>query len=163
MIISEILCFFDYIACPLFLLPLDWSSQPQIYFDVTSIGVVLHIITTNLESGYWKVKFSDALWNKLNFGRWIINLPGRICQWGRSMHHWSLGQWRQTCNRSFSNNSNTITSGTVDWRWLWMTLCCSNSSCPLSYIILEWSYRPCSNALWPPSYVSACSQEPMRN
>ena len=30
MIISEILCLFAYIACPLFLLPLVWWVQPQI-------------------------------------------------------------------------------------------------------------------------------------
>ena len=29
-IIGEILCLFAYIACPLFLLPLEWWSQPQI-------------------------------------------------------------------------------------------------------------------------------------
>ena len=35
---------------------------------VTSIGVDLHIITTDLDSGYWKVNLSEASWNKLNFG-----------------------------------------------------------------------------------------------
>ena len=30
MIIGEILCFFVYIVCPLFLLPLVWWSEPQI-------------------------------------------------------------------------------------------------------------------------------------
>ena len=60
MIIGEILCLFDYIACPLFLLPHELWSQPQIYYAVTSIGVALHRITTNLESGYWKFKFSEA-------------------------------------------------------------------------------------------------------
>ena len=67
MIISDILCLFDYIACPLFFLPLEFWSQPQIKYSVTSIGVALHIITTDLDSGYWKVKFSEASWNKLNF------------------------------------------------------------------------------------------------
>ena len=68
MIISGILCLFAYIACPLFLLTLEMWSHPYIDYAVTSIGVTLHIITTNLDSGYWKVKFSEASWNKLNFG-----------------------------------------------------------------------------------------------
>ena len=60
MIISEILCLFFYTYCPLFLLPLELRSQPQINFADTSIGVALHIITTDLEYGYLKVKFSEA-------------------------------------------------------------------------------------------------------
>ena len=68
MIIGEILCLFAYIACPLLLTPLELWSHPQINYAVTSIGVALHRITTDLESGYWKVKFSEASWNKLNFG-----------------------------------------------------------------------------------------------
>ena len=66
MIIGEILCLFAYIACPLFLLPLELWSQPQIDYSVTSIGVALHRITTKIEYRYVKVKFSDASWNKLN-------------------------------------------------------------------------------------------------
>ena len=58
MIISEILCLFVYITYPLFLLPHGFWSQPQIDYAVTSIGVALHRITTNLDYGYWKVKFS---------------------------------------------------------------------------------------------------------
>ena len=68
MIIGEILCLFAYISCPLFLLPYEFWSQPQIDYGVTNIGVALHRITTDLDSGYWKVKFSEASWNKLNFG-----------------------------------------------------------------------------------------------
>ena len=68
MIIGEIMFMFAYIGYPLFLVPLELWSQQQIYFAVTSIGVALHIITTDLDSGYWKVKFSEASWNKLNFG-----------------------------------------------------------------------------------------------
>ena len=51
MIISEILCLFAYIACPLFLLPLEFWSQTQLDYAVTSIEVDLHRITTGLESG----------------------------------------------------------------------------------------------------------------
>ena len=68
MVISEILCLFAYIACPLFFIPLDFWGQPQIDYAVTNIGMALHRINTNLDSGYWKVKFSEASWNKLNFG-----------------------------------------------------------------------------------------------
>ena len=68
MIICEILCLFAYIYCPPFLIPLELWSQPKIDYAVKSIGVDLHIINTNLDSGYWKVNFSEALWNKLNFG-----------------------------------------------------------------------------------------------
>ena len=67
-IISDILCLFDYIACPLFLLPLEVWSQTQNDYADKSFGVSLHIITTNLDSGYWKVKFSEEKCNKLNFG-----------------------------------------------------------------------------------------------
>ena len=56
MIISKVLYLFDYIDCPLFLLPLEWWSQPQINYAVTIIGVDLRRITTDLDSGYWKVK-----------------------------------------------------------------------------------------------------------
>ena len=59
MIIGEILRFFAYIACPLFLLSPKLWSQPQIDYAVKSIGVSLHIITTKLDSGYWKVYFSE--------------------------------------------------------------------------------------------------------
>ena len=52
MIIGEILCLFAYIACPLFLLSLELWIQPKIDYAVTSIGVVLNRITTNLDSGY---------------------------------------------------------------------------------------------------------------
>ena len=51
MITGEILCLFTYITCPLFLVPLEWRSQPQIDYAVTSIGVDLHQITTKLDSG----------------------------------------------------------------------------------------------------------------
>ena len=59
---------FAHVACPLFLLPLEWWSHPKIDYAVTSIAVALHITTTDLEYRYWKVKFSDASRNKLNFG-----------------------------------------------------------------------------------------------
>ena len=68
MIISEILCLFAYIACPLFLLPLEFWIRPQIDCVVTSIRMALHRITTPLDYPYWKFKFSEASWNKLNFG-----------------------------------------------------------------------------------------------
>ena len=68
MIIGEILCFFVYISYPLLLLLHQLWSQMQIDYAVTSIGVGLHRNTTNLESGYWKVKLSEKSWNKLNFG-----------------------------------------------------------------------------------------------
>ena len=68
MIIGEILCFFYYITCPLFLLPLELWIQTKIDCYVTIIGVDLHRITTDFDSGYWKVKFSEVSWNKLNFG-----------------------------------------------------------------------------------------------
>ena len=68
MIIGEILCLFAYIYCPLFLLPHELGSQPQIDYTVTSFALTLHRITTDLDSGYWKVNFSEASWNKLNFG-----------------------------------------------------------------------------------------------
>ena len=67
-IIGEILCLFAYIACPLILIPLEWWSYTIIDYVVTIIGVALHIITTDLDSGYWKVNFSNASWNKINFG-----------------------------------------------------------------------------------------------
>ena len=67
MIICEILFLFAYISCPPFLLPLELWSQPKIDYAVKSIGVDLHIITTDLDSGYWKVKFSEASWKKINF------------------------------------------------------------------------------------------------
>ena len=51
MIIGEILCLFAYISCPLFLLPLELWSQTQIDYVVTSIGVTLHRITTDHDSG----------------------------------------------------------------------------------------------------------------
>ena len=54
MIIGEILCLFSYISLP----PLELWSHAQIDYAVTSIGVALHRITTDLDSGYWKVKFS---------------------------------------------------------------------------------------------------------
>ena len=59
-IIGEILCLFAYIYCPLFLLPLRLWSQPQIDYAVKIIGVSLHRITTDFDSGYWKLKFSEA-------------------------------------------------------------------------------------------------------
>ena len=68
MIIGEILYLFAYISCPIFLLPLEWRNYPKIDYLVTNIGVALYIIITDLDSGYWKVKFSEASWNKLNFG-----------------------------------------------------------------------------------------------
>ena len=68
MIIDEILCVFAYIPCPILFLPLELLSQPQIEYTFSSIGVALHRITTDYESGYYKVKFSEASWNKLNFG-----------------------------------------------------------------------------------------------
>ena len=54
MIISDILRLLYYIAFPLFLLPLEFWSQKQIAYAVTSIGVALHRITTNLDAGYLK-------------------------------------------------------------------------------------------------------------
>ena len=77
MVIVEVLCLFDSIACPLSLLLLELCSKPQIDYAATSIGVALHRITTELESGYWKVKFSKASWNKLILGGRIRNSPGR--------------------------------------------------------------------------------------
>ena len=68
MIIGEILCLFAYITFPLLLLSLELWSQPQIDYVVTSIGVDIRRIATELDSRYWKVKFSEASWNKLNFG-----------------------------------------------------------------------------------------------
>ena len=67
-IIGDILYLFAYIACPLFLIPLEFWSQPQIDYTVTSFGVALHMITNDLEYSYWKEKFSEASQNKLNFG-----------------------------------------------------------------------------------------------
>ena len=68
MVTGEILCLFAYIYFPLSLLPHELWSQPQIDYVVTIIGVALQKITTNLESRYWKIKFSKASWNKINFG-----------------------------------------------------------------------------------------------
>ena len=68
MVIGEILRLFAYIACPLLILPHKMWSQPQIDYAVTSIGVDLHRITTNIYYGYWKAKFREASWNKLNLG-----------------------------------------------------------------------------------------------
>ena len=50
-IIGEILCLFAYIACPLLLLLLELWIQTKIDYAVASIGVLLHRITTNLDSG----------------------------------------------------------------------------------------------------------------
>ena len=50
MIIGKILYLFAYIVSPLFLLPLELWSQPQIEYAVISIGVALHRITTDLDS-----------------------------------------------------------------------------------------------------------------
>ena len=50
-IIGDILCLFTYVACPLFLLLLEWRSQLQIDHVVTIIGVALHRITTVIYSG----------------------------------------------------------------------------------------------------------------
>ena len=86
MIIGEILCLFAYIACPLFLLPLEMWSHPQINYAFKSIGVDLHRITTNVDSGYWKVKFSEASWNKLGFGVLIRKSPVQSCGWDISMN-----------------------------------------------------------------------------
>ena len=71
MIISEILCLFSHIFFSLFLLPLEWWSLPQINYMVTSIGVDLNRMTTGLDSGYWKIKFSEASWKKAQF--WGVN------------------------------------------------------------------------------------------
>ena len=51
MIIGDILCLFDYIDFPLFLLSLEWWRQPQIDYAVTSIGVDLHILPSILNPG----------------------------------------------------------------------------------------------------------------
>ena len=51
MIIGEILCLFDFIACPLLLLIFKLRSKKQIEYAVTSIGVDLHSITTEIYSG----------------------------------------------------------------------------------------------------------------
>ena len=69
MIIGDILCLFAYIASSLLFLSLELWSLTKIGYAVTSIGVDLHRITTDLDYGYWKVKFSDASWNNINFGR----------------------------------------------------------------------------------------------
>ena len=61
MIIGEILCLFAYIACPVFLLPLEWWDQPQINYAAKIIGVDLHRITTNLDSRYLT---SSILWGE---------------------------------------------------------------------------------------------------
>ena len=79
------------------------------------------------------------------------------CNWDFSMHHSYLGKLCQPCNRSVNQKWNTRTSGTVDQRWSWMTLCCSKSYWPLSHSIFRWSYRPWSNTLLTSSYVSAYS------
>ena len=68
MIISEILCLFDYIACSIFFLPHELWSNTKIDYAVTIIGVYLNIITTKLDSGYCMVNSSEASWNKINFG-----------------------------------------------------------------------------------------------
>ena len=68
MIIGDILCSFAYIACPPLLIFLELWSQPKIYYAVTSIRVAMYRITTNLDSGYWNINFSEESWNKLNFG-----------------------------------------------------------------------------------------------
>ena len=81
MIISEILCLFAYIACPLLLLLLKLWNQMQINYVIKSIGVDLHIFTTDLDSSYWKVKFSEASWNKLNFWVLIRNSYVQRCEW----------------------------------------------------------------------------------
>ena len=60
MIIGYILCLLAYIYCPILLLFLEFWSQPQIDDVVTSIGLDMQRITTNLEYGYWKFKFSEA-------------------------------------------------------------------------------------------------------
>ena len=49
-VIGEILCLFYYIACPLLLLIFKLWSQTQIEYAVTSIGMYLFIITTELDS-----------------------------------------------------------------------------------------------------------------
>ena len=104
-----------------------------------------------------KVNFSEASWNNINFGGWIINSPGWKCEWEISMHHWDSGKWCQPYTRSVRQKWITRTYGTVGQRWLRMTLCCSKLSWLLSYSILRWYYRPCRNTLLPSSYVSACS------
>ena len=71
MTIDELLCLFAYIDCPPLLSPLESWSQPQIKYEVKSVGVALHRIITDLDSGYWKVKFSEASWIKLTF--WGVN------------------------------------------------------------------------------------------
>ena len=56
-----ILCLFVYIDFPIFLLPLKLWIQPYIDCAFTSIKLYLNIITTDLDSRYWKVKFSEAV------------------------------------------------------------------------------------------------------
>ena len=68
MIIGEILCLFAYIDYTLFLIPLELWIRLRINFSVTIIRVSLHRITINPDYGYWKIKFSEASWKKLNFG-----------------------------------------------------------------------------------------------
>ena len=87
MIIGEILCLFSYIDFPISLLPLELLIQTQIDFEVTSIGVDLKIITTDLDSGYWKVKFSEASWKNIYLGGRIRKSPGQRCEWEISIHH----------------------------------------------------------------------------
>ena len=89
MIIGEILCLFSYITCPLFLLPLELRIHPKIDYAVTSIGVDMKRITTDLNSGYWKVKFREAPLNKIKYWGRTRNSPVQICEWELSMHHWS--------------------------------------------------------------------------
>ena len=54
MIICDILCLFSYIAYPLLLLSLELWGHPQIDYVVTSIGMDLHRIITEIGSGYCK-------------------------------------------------------------------------------------------------------------
>ena len=55
MIISDILRLLYYIAFPLFLLPLEFWSQKQIAYAVTSIGVALHTPLVATESALLSV------------------------------------------------------------------------------------------------------------
>ena len=79
-IIGEILCLFAFIPFPLLLLHHKLWINPQINYADTSIGVDLKRITIDLDSGYRKVKLSEASWNKLNFGGSMRYPLGQRCK-----------------------------------------------------------------------------------
>ena len=52
MIIGDIFCLFACITCPIFLPPIELWIQLKINYAVTIIGLDMHRITTDLDSGY---------------------------------------------------------------------------------------------------------------